>query len=143
LLVHDPPFYRVPRVDARTYANQNGNVNPTFLIALGLILLIAAAWLPAAPVLSAMGLIALGTTQITASRYRGTSSFLQLLILHAATYACLYGLFVGAVFDAALRTSATRSVYWTALDLVVSVVPVAMAARAVFVASRQSASSPQ
>jgi hypothetical protein len=57
------------------------------LIALGLaILLVAFCW-PAAPVVSGMALIALGTTQEVVARFGSASRIRPLVAVHAVTYA--------------------------------------------------------
>jgi hypothetical protein len=129
----------ISRLTGNWFMRQSGPA----LVVIGLASLIAAAWWPAAPVLSAMGLISLGATEITLRRNCGTAFFPHAAILHAVTYAGLYGLFVGAVFDAAMRSSTPGTTYWASVDFAVSVMPIAMAAKRTFAALRQSASSNQ
>ena len=69
-------------------------------MAAGLAVLIAAAWLPDLPVLSAMALVALGATAATIGQLANHRLAAQLLVAHLCVYGGLYALFVGAVWHA-------------------------------------------
>src|SRR5436190_6682292 len=71
------------------------------LIGIGLAVLVAAAWWPGAPVLTAMAVITLGASEATISRFRDRAESVTIMILHGATYTGLYILFVGAMLHAA------------------------------------------
>lgn len=118
-------------------------LTPPVLIGAGLAILVTATWWSIAPVVTALGIISLGTTEITLSRFRNASQLLQTVILHATIYAALYALFVGATLHAASRSSAHGLSAWTALDLAISVLPMTLAAKRLFDALRQPASSKQ
>ncbi len=108
------------------------------LIGVGLAILFAAAWWPAAPVLTAMAIIALGATDVTVSRLRGTTAALSITILHITTYALLYTLFVGARLHEFTGSLATEADGFATLDLVASVLPMAIALKRISSFLRQS-----
>lgn len=97
------------------------------LIAVGLAVLLSATWWPAAPVVSAMALLALGATGATLARFGGSPSFPTILAVHVVVYAGLYVLFVGATLHAA-ATQHGGVDWWRAVDLAVSVWPMIAAA---------------
>jgi len=143
-------------VDAPTYANHNEGSNSSrlfpqvfrpmpnprsclrvgthraafgpWLIAIGLTILIAAAWIPLLPVVTAMAFLTLGATDATLSRFQNTQVLRPILFLHAATYAMLYGLFVGAVLHASASDGLGLGVQF---DLAASILPMAFAAQRV------------
>jgi len=96
-------------------------------IAWGLVLLVVSIWLPATPVMTALSLVAMGATDATLARFRGTQSLLPVLLLHIATYGSLYALFVGATLHAASRSGAGVGTP-AAADLVTSALLMAIAA---------------
>lgn len=92
------------------------------LVAVGLAILIVAAWWPAAPTTTAMALVALGATHATLVRFQGSST---IVVAHAIVYVMLYTLFFGAACHAmAMRTGADAH---RVLDLAVSIWPMTMA----------------
>ena len=108
------------------------------LIGTGLAILFAATWWPNAPVLTAVAAIILGATQITLARFHSAAALVPLLILHGAIYAGLYGLFVGAVLHRAMLSSTSGLSGFAAIDLVVSVAPIAIALKQASSCLRQS-----
>ena len=151
-------LYRGNIVDARSDAKQNGGVAvpivlflsaylmrpPSFfpsnaggaffqhgpaLIAAGLSVLIAAAWWPAAPVITALALVILGATAATILRLAHRRVFCPVIALHLLVYASLYFLFIGAVWHATAAGQRPAWHLWQSLDLAASVGPMALAAR--------------
>jgi hypothetical protein len=108
------------------------------LIGGGLVLMILAAWLPIVPVVTGMAMIALGSTELTLARFRDAAVFVPALVLHATTYALLYALFVGAQLHASQMAPLTRASDLAALDLAISIVPMAIAIRRISAALQQS-----
>jgi hypothetical protein len=106
-------------------------------IGVGLAILIAAAVWPAAPIVTAMAFIALGATEITLARFRGTAAFLPVVIIHAVVYAALYGLFFGAKLHGA-HVSISGLGIWALSDLAISVIPISVAIQGVSRNLRQS-----
>jgi hypothetical protein len=78
---------------------------PPALICIGLVILLAAAYSPSAPVVTAMAIIALGSTEVIVARFRNSTAALPFLVLHGITYLLLYSLFAGARLH--LRTAAS------------------------------------
>lgn len=107
------------------------------LIAVGLAGLLVSAFIPAVPVVTAMAILTLGATDVTLARFGGSPAFCPIIILHAATYAGLYGLFIGATLHAAAPTSLSALRAWTMLDIAASTVPMAMALQHVLIGLRQ------
>jgi hypothetical protein len=106
------------------------------LVALGLAILIVAAWWPAVPATTGMALVALGATHATIVRFRGFST---VVVLHATIYVMLYALFCGAACHSmAVRTGSDAL---RVLDLVVSVWPMAAAVRWSLVATGRGPSA--
>jgi hypothetical protein len=99
----------------------------TWLIGAGLVVLLAQTIWPALPALTAVAMIALGATNATIGRWLDNANLCRHLILSAVIYASLYLLFVGAVLDAAARTSFGRLELPQTMDLVMSVVVMAIA----------------
>ena len=98
------------------------------LIAVGLAGLLASAWLPAVPVVTAMAILALGATDALV-RFRHSPALLPIVLLHAAAYTALYGLFVGATLHAAATATGHGLNTWAALDLAASTLPMAFVIR--------------
>ena len=92
------------------------------LIAVGLAVLLAAAWWPAVPVVTAMALVAFGATGATLARFRGRPALLPVLLVHLAIYGALYALFVAATLHASTQGNAPVGLP-AAIDLAVSVWP--------------------
>jgi hypothetical protein len=97
------------------------------LIAVGLFTLLAAAWLPAVPVVTAMAILALGATYATLARFRGTPAIVPVMLVHTAAYVTLYGLFLGAALHADTAATTAGLSLWAALDVAASAVPMAIA----------------
>jgi hypothetical protein len=93
------------------------------IIACGLIILALAAWWPAAPVVTAFALVAMGATCVTAQRYRGKPALAPTMCVHLAIYGALYALFVGAAIHGAARGTA-GSTLPTSIDLAASLGPI-------------------
>jgi hypothetical protein len=106
------------------------------LIAIGLAILIVATWIPSLPVLTAMAVLALGTTYATLVRFRYSPLLAPVLVIHAATYATLYALFVGALFHASARAASPQFSLVDALDLFLSWLFLVVAARRIWTALR-------
>lgn len=83
-----------------------------------------------------MALVALGATDVTLARFRGTPAMVPILFLHATTYGGMYAVFVGAALDAATSSSAAGLGLPTALDLVASILPAAAMVRRIGIAVR-------
>jgi hypothetical protein len=107
-------------------------------IGLGVAILIAAAWWPDAPVVTAMAIIALGATEVTVSRFRGSVAALPIVMLHGATYTLLYALFIGARLHGAGAASAAGITGFAAFDLAASFMPMAIALKHIASCLRQS-----
>src|SRR5829696_1167542 len=86
-------------------------------IGVGLAILVAGAWLPNAPFITAVAIISLGATEITLARFRDKAALLTVLILHGAAYTGLYGLFIGATFHTAAISSQLSPSRLAAIDL--------------------------
>lgn len=125
----------VPRPHSRFSASRSSGGH--WLIAVGLAILILAAWMPALPVVTAMAILTLGATDATLARFRGMAAMAPVM-LHAATYATLYALFVGATLHAANAASAAPLSGWTLFDLAASILPMGVAAQRIVGAVRQS-----
>jgi hypothetical protein len=108
------------------------------LIGTGLATLIAATWWPDALVLTAVAAIILGATQLTLARFRCAAALVPVLILHGAIYAGLYGVFVGAVLHGARLSSTSGLSGFAAIDLAVSIAPIAIALKQASSCLRQS-----
>jgi hypothetical protein len=106
------------------------------LIAIGLPILIAATWIPSLPVLTAMAVLALGTTYATLVRFRYSPLLVPVLVIHAATYATLYALFVGAALHAGSRAASSPFSLVDSLDLVLSWLFLVVAARQIWTVLR-------
>ncbi len=107
------------------------------LIAAGLLLLIAAGTWPLLPAVTGMALVVLGATRATGERFQGTPALVPVLFAHVAIYGGLVALIVGASLHRAAGSAG--GVGWgLAIDLALSVVPLAATIRAVFDALRQA-----
>jgi hypothetical protein len=113
------------------------------LIGGGLALMILAAWLPIVPVVTGVAMIALGSTELTLARFRDAAVFVPALVLHAATYALLYALFVGAQLHTSHAAPLARISDLATLDLAISIVPMAIALRRIAGGLQQSLLSRQ
>ena len=101
------------------------------LIAVGLGGVLASIWLPAVPVVTAMAILVLGATDATFVRFRHSPALPAIVLLHAAAYTALYGLFLGATLHAAATASVSgvSTSTWAACDAAVSIYPMAIAIR--------------
>ena len=108
------------------------------LIAIGLAVLILAAWIPALPVVTAMAILTLGATDATLARFHGTRALRPVILLHVATYATLFALFIGATLHAVGAASTASLSRWMLFDLAVSALPMAVAAQRIVGALRHS-----
>jgi hypothetical protein len=98
------------------------------LIGAGLLLLSSSICWSTLPVLTAVALISLGTTDTTLARPFAHARLFPLAIMHAATYTTLYALFLGATLHAANANSSQAS--WPlVLDIAVSLLLMALAAK--------------
>ena len=106
-------------------------------IGAGLLLMLVGAVFPDGPIVTAIALIALGTTEVVVSRQAKSPASAGIVLLHSTTYAMLYVLFVGARLHTPGATSASLTPF-TALDLAVSTIPMAIACRRVVACIRGS-----
>jgi hypothetical protein len=120
----------------RAIAIQSAERAP-ILIAVGLAMIVAAAWVPAMPVVTAMAILALGATDATLSRFRNTPAIVPILLMHAATYVGLYGLFIGATLHAAATASPGGLGIAAALDLAANSLPMAITLQRILSGLRQ------
>jgi hypothetical protein len=71
-------------------------------IAIGLVVLIAAAYMPTLPVTSAMALVAVGATGALCSQFAKSQLASAAVVIHVFVYVSLYLVFVGAVIHSAM-----------------------------------------
>jgi len=107
-------------------------------IGLGLVILIAAAWWPDAPLVTAIAIIALGATDAMVSRFGGSKSAWPLMALHGTMYVMLYALFVGARLHASAAALTPGVCGLTMIDLVVSAFPMSIALKRIWSSLSQS-----
>jgi hypothetical protein len=87
-------------------------------------------WWSHAPVLTAIAIVSLGATDLTIERFRRSAAYFPILLLHALTYACLFGAMAGARIQA--TASGVDGVSgWILADLATSIVPMSLAFRAI------------
>jgi hypothetical protein len=115
----------LPLLHSRTGARPSPS--GAWQIAIGLAILISAAWFPIAPVVTAMAITALGATNATFARFQGSPALGPILLLHAVTYLSLYALLIGATLHAAAVASTAGLGVGRSLDLAVSLLPMAIA----------------
>jgi hypothetical protein len=123
-----PEFRFVPNSDQQL-PPASSPVRGQLPIALGLALLITAGWLPGIPELTAMSLVALGTTLAMIDRYGRHPAFRLLLIAHLTIYVALYLLFLGAVEHRSLMNQGASWGLVHSLDLAISAGMMAAAVR--------------
>ncbi len=99
------------------------------LIAAGVGILLLAIGLPGVPLVTAMSLVALGTTDVTLTRFRGAPVLVPALLLHTIVYGGLYSMFIGATLHAVTESSAEGLGLPTMVDLIASTIPAAAALR--------------
>jgi hypothetical protein len=109
-----------------------------YWVAVGLVLMISSSFYPTGPVVTALGLIALGTIEIDASHQPKSARSLQLILLHGTTYAMLYALFIGARLHASTNAPLSSLNTLTTLDLAASTLPMAIALRRILACLRAS-----
>ena len=97
---------------------------PAF-IALGLAGLLAATICPTLPAATAFAIVILGATNATIERLRRSSALIGMVLLHSTVYAMLYSLIVGAT----LHKAAGHISLALAGDLLLSLVPIVIAAK--------------
>ena len=99
-------------------------------------ILLLTIWSPSLPAVTAMSLVALGATDVTLKRFRGTPALLPIILLHAITYGGLYAMFLGATLHAATTSSVSALDMRSLLDLTVSTIPVAAGVRRIAIGLR-------
>jgi len=130
-------FFILPTLVAKVYVrliHSNMNVHGAsrrsigaVLIAAGLAIQIAASWWPSAPVVTAMSTVALGATIVVAERLAAQRNACLVLSAHLLAYGGLYLLFVGSVIHMANIGSNRGWHLWLILDLIASMLPMALA----------------
>ena len=105
----------------------SGAVRGEIYIGLGLVIMIAAAWWPGAPLVTAIAIIAMGATDAMASRFRTSSTAVPVMVLHGMTYALLYALFVGARLHTHAAAPSAGLDGFVMFDLIASAFPMAIA----------------
>lgn len=116
---------------------------PPVLIGTGLAILIAATYWPSAPVVTAMAIIALGSTEVMVARVRNSVAAWPIVVLHGMTYVLLYSLFVGAQLHVPIAAPSSGVNNLSMLDLAVSAFPMAAALSRIFNRLRASVLSRQ
>lgn len=111
-------------------------VRSQILIGVGLALLLFYTWLPALPVVTAMAILTLGATHATIERFRGSPARMPILLLHATTYAALYGLFIAATLHPAASQSVVSLNAVVFADIFLSTLPICIALRHIAAAVR-------
>src|SRR5262245_16354242 len=104
----------------------NDRQSGAMAIGIGLAILAVAMLWPGMPAVFGMALVALGATDVTMVRFRGSRAFLPVMMLHLATYGILYALFLSATLHGATRSGAGLSIF-NFLDLALSTCPLAIA----------------
>jgi hypothetical protein len=102
------------------------------LIGIGLAILLAWAYWPNAPVVTAIAIIALGSTDVMIARFRGSVAALPIVVLHGMTYVLLYSLFVGARLHMPTAAPSSGLDRLSMLDLAVSTFPMTVALSRIF-----------
>jgi hypothetical protein len=105
---------------------------PPVQIGIGLAILLASVFWPSAPVVTAIAIIALGSTDVMVARFRGSVAALPILVLHGMTYVLLYSLFVGARLHVPTAAPSTGVNNLSMLDLAVSAFPMAAVLSRIF-----------
>jgi hypothetical protein len=112
-----------------SYTRRDHQRTGPLCIAIGLALLVAAQRWPVMPVVSGMALVALGSTLALISRFGDAVRPRLLIAVHVVVYGNLYCVFLGAMCHEALTGPRLGLNWWHALDLLVSVAPLAVTAR--------------
>jgi hypothetical protein len=116
----------------------SGAVRGEIGIGLGLVILIAAAWWPDAPLVTAIAIIALGATDAMVSRFRGSTTAWPIMALHGTFYVMLYILFVGARIHASATALTPGVGRLSMLDLIASAYPMSIALKRIWSSLWQS-----
>jgi hypothetical protein len=116
---------------------RNTQLGPV-LIGIGLAILFAAAYCPSAPVVTAMAIIALGATDVMASRFSASTAALPIMFLHGMTYLLFYALFVGARLHVPTSAPTPNVNIPALLDLAASAFPMTVAVSRIWSCLRQS-----
>ena len=111
-------------------------------IAIGLAILIAAAWGPAMPVTTGMALVALGATGSLVSQLQGSPRLRFAVAVHVGIYAGLYLLFVGAVAHSAMTGPQNGLSFLQGLDFGLSAGLMTLAARMSIAALSEGGDAP-
>jgi hypothetical protein len=106
------------------------------LIAVGLALLLVSTWVPTVPAVTAMAILTWGATDATIGRFQCSPACAPVLMLHAITYAALYGLFMAATLHAIGSEKATSLPAAAYADLTLSTLPIFIAVRHIAAAAR-------
>jgi hypothetical protein len=109
------------------FTSPGSSHGPT-LIGAGLLLLLASTYCHGVPIVTAVALISLGATEVMIARPCAHARLVPITILHAATYATLYALFLGATLHASTATS-TATRWPVTLDIAASLLPMLLAAK--------------
>jgi hypothetical protein len=116
-------------MSADSSSRVSSNVFGPTWITIGLAIMIVGAFYPDAPMVTAIGFVALGATDVIVLRRHEPSSVLPTVLLHGITYALLYALFIGARLHSPASAAASPLTLLTALDLAASMLPMAIALR--------------
>jgi hypothetical protein len=116
----------------------SGAVRGEIGIGLGLVILIAAAWWPDAPLVTAIAIIALGATDAMVSRFRGSTMAWPIMALHGTIYMMLYVLFVGARIHVPATALTPGVGRLSMLDLIASAYPMSIALKRIWSSLWQS-----
>jgi hypothetical protein len=88
---------------------------------------------PGLTAVTGMSLVALGATDVTLMRFRGSCALVPVMLLHSTTYGGLYAVFVGSALHSATLPSAAGLGMTTLLDLAASTLPAAAVVRRIVV----------
>ena len=111
---------------------------PALLVSIGLTLLIASSFWTRTPVITALAIVTLGATDLTILRFRRSTAYLGVIVLHALTYTALYGTMVGARIHASASSPYPGMSAWLVADFVCSVLPIWLAIRGCLAALQES-----
>jgi|tagenome__1003787_1003787.scaffolds.fasta_scaffold20869862_2 hypothetical protein len=114
---------------------------PPVLIGIGLLTLLIAAYWPGVPVVTAIAIIALGSTDVLAARLRNSMAALPILVLHGMTYLLLYSLFICARLHMPTAALVPRVNHVLIVDLAASAFPMGIALSRIFTCLRPGALS--
>ena len=116
---------------------QMGTIRETMsgpaLLAVGMSILFLGICFPGLPAITGMSLVALGATEVTLRRFRGTCVLVPVMLIHSTTYGGLYAVFVGSALHAVTLSTAAGLGMTTLLDLAASTLPAAAVVRRIVV----------